>query len=448
MDLSVGRGPAQPTRMGATTTMAIRTAAQHLQGLRDGRAVYYWGELVEDVTTHAELGIGARRDRLQARRGAASSRPRRAARLPRHGVLRLLPRARGPDDLLALSHLIEAATAEGGTLVILIEEIGTDALFALIRVLARFGKTEGLERLQAFYRECRDGDLALAVAQTDVKGDRSKRPSEQDDPDMYLRVVEERADGIVARGAKAHTSCAPNVDQIIVLPSRTMGPGEEPWSVSFAVPVNAPGLRLYAADFLDGTDDEFAYPVSSRHKMVETLTVFDDVFEFHRFTAVSYKLPLLDAFVGCGIAIADANGISRAGHVREKLTWLAGYSETVRGLVQLAAQRGRLEEGIAYPDVFTTNLAKWTFARDFHVALEYLQDLAGGRPPGDDEPHQRPHHAGLRRLSGRARGPCRVLPRGREARDVPLLPGWRRRRQPLSRTGSSPSSWPSRSPRR
>jgi len=393
--------------------MAIRTAAQYLEGLRDGREVYYRCERVEDVTTHAELGIAARHAAIDfelaedpAHRDLALQRDPDGSE---YSAYYRVPR--GPDDLRARSRLIETATAEGGTLVILIKEIGTDALFALMRVLARSGETEGLERLQAFYRHCRDGDLSLAVAQTDVKGDRSKRPSEQDDPDLYLRVVEERPDGIVVRGAKAHTSCAPNVDEIIVLPSRSMGAGDEPWSVSFAVPVNTPGLRLYAADFLHGTDDEFVYPVSSRHKMIETLTVFDDVFvpservffsgkpqiagavaltfvEFHRFTAVSYKLPLLDAFVGCGIAMAAANGISRAGHVREKLTWLAGYAETVRGLIQLAAQRGQLEEGIAYPDVFTTNLAKWTFARDFHVALEFLQDLAGGLlvtgPSGQD----------------------------------------------------------------
>ena len=176
---------------------------------------------------------------------------------------------------------------------------------------------------------CRDRDLALAVAQTDVKGDRSKRPSEQKDPDLYVRVVEKRNDGIVVRGAKVHTSCAPYVDEVIVLPSRTMGPGEEAWSVAFAIPVASPGLHLYASDFLHGTDDPFTRPISTSHKMIETLTVFDNVFvpwervffvdrpdlagaaaltfvEFHRFTAVSYKLPLLDALVGAGISIAQA----------------------------------------------------------------------------------------------------------------------------------------------
>ncbi len=283
----------------------------------------------------------------------------------------------------------------------LIKEIGTDALFALMRLLARAGETQGLERVSTLYRSYRDGDLAIAVAQTDAKGDRSKRPSEQADPDLNLRVVEKRSDGIIVRGAKMHTSCSPYVDEIIVLPGRSMGAGDEAWSLAFAVPVNSPGLRLYASDFLHGTDDPFTRPISTQHKMIETLTVFENVFvpwervffcdrpdlagsaalgfvEYHRFTAVSYKLPLLDALVGAAISIAQANGIERAGHVRDKLTWLAGYAETVRALVELAALRCEVEDGFARPHVFTTNLAKWTFARDFHRAIEIVQDLAGG----------------------------------------------------------------------
>jgi aromatic ring hydroxylase len=158
---------------------------------------------------------------------------------------------------------------------------------------------------------------------------------------------------------------------------------------------------MYTSDFMHGVRQPFTHPISSEHKMVETLTVFDNVFvpwervffhgrpdlagaaaltfvEFHRFTAVSYKLPLLDAFVGLAIAVAQANGIEKAGHVRDKLTWLAGYAGTVRGLTYLAALRCGIEQGIAFPDVFTTNLAKWTFAREFHRAIEIVQDLAGG----------------------------------------------------------------------
>ncbi len=382
--------------------MGLRTPEQYLEGLRDGREVYYRAQRVEAVPDHPELGLAARHAALDF---ALADDPRfqelAVIRDGKESYSAYYRIPRSADDLLARSRLIETSTAEGGTLVVLVKEIGTDAIYALMRVLDRAGERDGLRRLEAFYRRCRDGDLALATAQTDVKGDRSKGPAEQEDPDLYLRVVDRGRDGIVVRGAKVHTSCAPYVDEIVVLPSRSLRPGEEPWSVGFAVPVATPGLRLYASDFLHGDGASFTRPVSSRHKMIESLTVFDDVLvpwervffhdrpdlagsaaltfvEFHRFTAVSYKLPLLDALVGCAIAAAQANGIERAGHVRDKLTWLQGYAETVRGLTELAARRARLEAGIAYPDVFTTNLAKWTFARDFHRAVEIVQDLAGG----------------------------------------------------------------------
>jgi aromatic ring hydroxylase len=382
--------------------MGVRTAQQFLDGLHDAREVYYRGERVSVVTEHPELGFAARHAAIDFH--LAETTEHRGLAVHRDGdeeysAFYKIPR--NADDLMARSRLIELGTGEGATLVLLVKEIGTDALLALRRVLTRHKESQGLSRLEAFYQNCRSRDLALAVAQTDVKGDRSKRPSELADPDMYVRVVEKRADGIVVSGAKIHTSCTPYVDEVIVLPSRSMTAGDEPWSVAFAVPTATKGLRLYCSDFLHGTDDSFTRPISTKHKMIETLTVFDNVFvpwervffegrpelagataltfvEFHRFTAVSYKLPLLDALVGAGIAIAKANGIDRAGHVRDKLTWLGGYAETVRGLTQLAALRCEVEEGIAFPHVFTTNMAKWTFARDFHQALETVQDLAGG----------------------------------------------------------------------
>jgi 4-hydroxybutyryl-CoA dehydratase/vinylacetyl-CoA-Delta-isomerase len=381
--------------------MGLRTSEQFLNGLRDGREVYYQGRRVQSVLDHPELGAAARHAAIDFQlaedpefRDLAVVAEGKQSHSRYYGI------PRNTKDLLSRTKLIEAGTARGGTLVILIKEIGTDALFALKRVLVRDGDARYLDRLNAYYLECREKDLALAVAQTDPKGDRSKRPSEQLDPDLYVRVVEKRPGGIVVRGAKVHTSCTPYVDEVIVLPSRSMGQGDEPWSVAFSLPVATPGLRMYASDFLHG-GEPFTRPISTTHKMIETLTVFDDVFvpwervffhdrpdlagatalafvEYHRYTAVSYKLPLLDALVGAGISIAQANGIERAGHVRDKLTWLAGYAETVRGLVELAALRCEMEGNIAYPHVFTTNLAKWTFARDFHRAIEIVQDLAGG----------------------------------------------------------------------
>jgi aromatic ring hydroxylase len=383
----------------------VRTAGEYLEGLRDGREVYYRGERVEDVVAHPELGIAARHGSLDF---AFAEENEGLAVTGGHSTYFHVPRC--AEDLRRRSALIEQATAFASTLVVLVKEIGTDALFALQRVMHG---TDAYERVEGYYEQCRDRDLALAVAQTDVKGDRSKGPSGQADPDLYVRVVERRADGVVVRGAKVHTSCTPNVDEVIVIPTRALAEGEEEWAIAFAVPVATPGLKLYCSDYLHADADPWTRPVSFGHKMIETLTVFDDVFvpwervfldgdtrragrlaltfvEYHRFTAVSYKLPLVDALVGLALCLAEANGIQRASHVRDKLVGLVGYAETVRGLTHLAAERCGIDgaTGIAYPDPMTTNIAKWTFARDYHAAVEKVIDIAGGLlvtgPAGQD----------------------------------------------------------------
>ena len=144
------------------------------------------------------------------------------------------------------------------------------------------------------------------------------------------------------------------------------------------------------------------HPISAHHKMMETTTVFNDVFvpwervflageydfagplalafvEHHRFTAISYKLPLVDALVGCGWMMAEMNGISKAGHVREKLVQLISYAETLRGLTHYAAMRAKtLESGVAVPDPLYVNMAKYHFAHAYHEAVRNVQDLSGG----------------------------------------------------------------------
>ena len=67
----------------------------------------------------------------------------------------------------------------------------------------------------------------MDLASCDVKGDRSKGPSQQSDPDMYVHIVEKRSDGIVIRGAKAHQSCAIVADWHLVVPYVSAQKGEE-----------------------------------------------------------------------------------------------------------------------------------------------------------------------------------------------------------------------------
>ncbi len=382
--------------------MALRTPDDYRSTLADGRILYYRGQKVDDICAVPELRVAVDHAAIDYEvaedptyRDLATFKDPGSGE--EHSAYYKVPR--DTQDLLDRSKLIETCTSLGGTMVTLIKEIGSDGLFAMLRIL----RGDERERAEAFYRHCRDGDLAVAVAQTDVKGDRSLPPHRQPDPDTYVHVVDRDEKGIVVRGAKCHTSISANADEIIVFPTRAMGPEDSEFAVAFAVPTNAAGVSMYISSYASGDLDPWALPLSSKHKMLETLTVFDDVFvpwdrvflcgdpevagplaltfvEYHRFTAVSYKLPLIDLLVGAAAEIADMNGVTKAGHVREKLTKLVIYAETVRALTEMAALRARVDDatGIAYPDPMTTNMAKYTFATGYHEALEIIQDLSGG----------------------------------------------------------------------
>jgi 4-hydroxybutyryl-CoA dehydratase / vinylacetyl-CoA-Delta-isomerase len=384
----------------------MRTEQEYLEGLRDGRVVFYRGERVTDVTRHPALGVGAAHTAIDFRlAGDPAHRDLMLALDPetQQTISRYFLIPRHHDDLLKRRELIEMVTREAKTTVPLVKEIGTDAIFALMVVtgeLGDAGKVYG-DRVDRFYERCRDHDLTLAVAQTDVKGDRSLRPSKQPNPDAYLRIVERRPDGIVVRGAKVHTTNAVYADEMIVLPTRAMGPDDQAYAVAFAVKPDTRGLRFLAAPRGFGTTSAFDNPVSSTTKMVETLTVFDDVLvpwervflagewqtagalaktfvEFHRFTAVSYKTPLLELLVGMAALLAEYNGIARAAHVRDTLVQLVMYLETVRGLTKAAALECRHRQRIAVPGVVYTNAAKYYFASHYHEMARLVQDVAGG----------------------------------------------------------------------
>jgi len=374
----------------------LRNADEYRAGLRDGRRVIYNGEAVADVTADPELRVAV--DHSALCYDITELEPELAVSKDEDGEYSTffhVPRT--PEDLVRRGRLIEAVSRLGAGTIVL-KEVGSDALFGLLRATTG----EGLENAREFHRRCRDGDLALAVAQTDVKGDRTVPPHAQPDPDLYLRIVDEDADSITVRGAKVHTSFSANADELVVLPTRAMGPDDADYAVSFAIPVDTPGVTLYVSPFLHGERNEFEHPLSSRHKLLESLTVFDDVrvpkdrvflnreaeragrlaiafVDYHRFTAINYKLPLLDMFVGAAGLVAEANGIAKAGHVRDKLARLISYAETVRGLAELAALRSRPgEHGVQLPDPLTTNMAKYHFAHGYAEAKSILMDLSGG----------------------------------------------------------------------
>lgn len=387
--------------------MALRSPEAFRQSLRDDRVVYFRGERVKDVTQHPVLRIGVETAAVDYQISEDPNCQGFAVVQLEDGepVSRYLVPPRNAEDLLKRRQLVEAGSRICFGFPPFAKEGGTDALHAIAITTQRVDKALGTQyapRVAAFRRHLQQGDLSLAIAMTDVKGDRSLRPFEQADPDLYLRKVKESRDGIVVRGAKAHITSAPYTNEILVLPTRTMTEADRDYALAFALPVTTPGLTIIARPTgAPGGPDE--YPVSSRADIIEGLVVFEDVFipwervflngewqfaglathmfaNFHRVTASAYKYPFAELLVGAALLMAEANGIDRIPHVREKIAWLVYYAETIAALSRAACEHPVVDadSGIAYPDPILGNAAKFFFADNYHQVVKMIQDIGGG----------------------------------------------------------------------
>jgi aromatic ring hydroxylase len=387
--------------------MALRTVEQYLAGLRDGRRVYVAGRRVDDVTADPMLGVTvAHSAEVFALAGRPGLRELFVYDDPDLGepVSAYFRIPRTAVELRARGDLIEENTRQQRSTFNITKAVGTDALLALMVVAPEVDRALGTDyaaRVRRYRDACAHRDVTMALAQTDVKGDRSLRPSQQADPDLYVRVVDRRPDGIVVRGAKAHITAGPVVDELIVIPTRALGEEDRDYAVAFATPLAAPGLTMVCRPIVSREASTFDHPVSRRNIEIEALTVFENVFvpwervflcgewqfagrlatmfaTFHRYTAVSYKPPLGEVFCGAAALAAEYHGLERAATVRGKIARLAMYTALIRAARLAAASECRFAEGLAVPAALYSNAGKYYFASEFHEMMALLQDVAGG----------------------------------------------------------------------
>jgi 4-hydroxybutyryl-CoA dehydratase/vinylacetyl-CoA-Delta-isomerase len=233
--------------------------------------------------------------------------------------------------------------------------VGMDALNSLFSLTHEIDAVYH-RRFRDFLVRMQEANFVIGGAMTDPKGDRSKGPSEQSDPDLFVRVVERRPDGVVLRGAKMHQTGCLNSHWIIVMPTLRLRPADRDYAIVAAIPVDDPGLTfIYGRQSCDtralegGEIDQGNAQFSGQEAMI----VIDDVFvpnelvfmdgetEFaaapvERFTAYhrrSYvcKTGLGDVIIGAAALIADYNGAGSASHVRDKLVEMAHLNETIYG---------------------------------------------------------------------------------------------------------------------
>lgn len=287
--------------------------------------------------------------------------------------------------------------------------VGMDGLITMYSItydLDRKYGTDYHERFKTFLIETQDRDLMTGGAMTDPKGDRSKRPHEQHDPDLFVRVVERRDDGIVIRGAKLHQTGAVNSHQFLIMPGQALGPEDKDYAVSCAVPADAPGvIMVFGRQVNDSRKWEGEIDQGNAGYGVvggEAMVIFDDVFvpwervflcgeyEFagplvERFTAYhrqnygACKAGNLDVLVGATLALADIQGVARASHVRDKLAEMAHLVETMySGALACSYECSQMSCGVAFVDPLLANTSKFNTARYYPEVTRLAQDIAGG----------------------------------------------------------------------
>jgi 4-hydroxybutyryl-CoA dehydratase/vinylacetyl-CoA-Delta-isomerase len=390
--------------------MAIRTPQEYIESIKDDRVVYYAGERVKDITKHPFMKICID---WMAMDYVLTNDPKYRSLLvdkDENGedVPFILSAQRSREDLLRLKEVVKLLARVCYGKPSGAKFVGKDGLNAVTAVSQRVDKKYGTsyaKNVEAYRRHLQKNDLSLAMGMTDVKGDRSLRPSKQQPhQDYYVHIVDERKDGIVVRGAKMHISEAPLSNEIIVVPCRAMKEDGKDYAVSFGINADAEGITMVSPEAeTDEPDNFFDHPISASVYINDAMIVFNDVFipneriflkkewefaagatymfgNFHRLSAETYKAAELEILTGAVVLMAEYNGIERASHVQEKLTWLAQYTETVEILGRAACEHcvSESDSDLVYPNPMIANICKLYFADNWHQATKYVQDIAGG----------------------------------------------------------------------
>jgi 4-hydroxybutyryl-CoA dehydratase/vinylacetyl-CoA-Delta-isomerase len=363
------------------------TGQEYKESLKDGRKVYFQGRLIEDMEAEPGLAVplNAVADGYDKYYSSAPDAVNPVVTAPR-SVQELRDRI---PELMELDLVLNVTYQ------------------SLMTVLVAAGRLEGaapqyIPRIEAYVEKARRADIRITECITDAKGNRSLHPGKQEDPDSYVRVVSRSDDGVVIRGAKLHISGAALGHDLMVMPTKTMRPGEEDYAIACAVPVNSPGVHITNTTYHPLHGDPRDFPVSAHESMPDSMCIFDDVFVpdervfldgetehaavfahslglWERLGGISFMVRQADELVGLAHLIAEANGTAKVSHVREKIDEMMIHATLLRAGLEAAIANARsTPEGYFYPDDMFTNVTKYQGASQFGVMVRHLHDIAGG----------------------------------------------------------------------
>jgi 4-hydroxybutyryl-CoA dehydratase/vinylacetyl-CoA-Delta-isomerase len=392
--------------------MKLQNGGEYIESLRAlNPVIYYKGKRIDDVTRHPATAPHVRAAAMTYSL-AAKEKYRDLATAKSHLTGRTISRFthvhQNIEDLIKKVKLLRVLGQKTGTC--FQRCVGFDGINAVYSVAYEIDEKLGTDYLQRFNRwltRIQDDNRMVVGAMTDPKGDRSKSPADQPDPDQYVHVTERRDDGIVIRGAKLHMTGAVNSHEILVMPTTAMDEGSKDYAVVCAVPIDAPGVTMIFGrqandDRRDRKERIDVGKPSFGAVGGEALLVFEDVFvprenvfmdgevEFtgelvyrfaahHRANYGACKTGLMDVLIGAVSYLSLIQGTAKGSHVRDKVTEMTHLSETLySSSIACSAEGWPTPSGAFMVDTMLANVCKQNVTR-FHFEVARLAlDLAGG----------------------------------------------------------------------
>jgi 4-hydroxyphenylacetate 3-monooxygenase len=386
----------------------IRSGEEYRESIRDGREVWMQGERVHDVTAHPSfkpvVDLRARiYDMAHDERTRDDMSYVDEASGERCAIGLKLPLTR--EDWYAKRRAVECVLNDAGGVVTRMgdETVGEmwslyDGQDVLNEVDPQFS-----ENIRHHVQRAVVADPFHVSANTDPKGDRSKRPQDQD-PDMLLHVVRENENGIVVRGAKYETAAA-YANQAFCKPTiANWGDAAlSDYALGFIVDMGSRGLKHICRSGFAGRAPIEDYPLSNRFDEIDTLLVFDDVeipwenvlfyrhtraasyirATLHRYSAYAFVHRILwfaDMLIGAALLNVRQTGLERQQAVQEKLAQLACYREGINAhLTAAVADAQPSPGGLLMPNQSLLYTGRVLACTQLPQAMHTARELCGGQ---------------------------------------------------------------------
>jgi 4-hydroxyphenylacetate 3-monooxygenase len=386
-----------------------RNGQGHIDSLKDGRDVSIDGAHVADVTTHPAFRNAVRSAarlydfqaapaHIEAMTFASPDRGLRVSRcwqLPR-SYAELVERRRALEAWAGLHYGFMGRSPDHVASCIGGMYMGLELFEAYDRKRAA--------AVHDYYRFARDNDLFLTYVIINPQADRSKAAHAQVDPFLAAGVVDEDAQGLTIRGGKMLGTSGIMANEVFVTCIQPLSPGDEKQAVSFAVPMNAKGLRVLSRKSYEAhAVSEFDNPLSHRFDENDAVLFFDNVKvpwervfvnqdigmtlqQFHGTPAHVYQnyqcqirlLVKMRFLAGIAHRIAEANGIVGFPQVRETLGQIAAEVGLVDGLLHGMEAKGREVGGYYVPDRHLLYSAQALTQALYPKVITTIRELAGG----------------------------------------------------------------------